>query len=343
MRATAMESQSLQEKIGKTAFVSLKLIPGLKEVLEYIENLNKIWMEDPAAYQKQIEYEAALFKNIEAMVKQSSSGIVDNFTARLSEVEKEFAELRVTVRLTQRNNIVITRHAISQILNYAITPATPTFADLTFAAANLSDCEFKILIACYGGEFPWHRDGNWTFSAEDCRRSILSEVHPREVSFSLARLSDFGFFERQPEQGEWDAWESRVYRPALPDIEKFAEAINALPVTAILPMAFSVLDIEKKIDPKEVERVRQIFLGMDKHRLKVFTVTNLASAIRRHPFKGYQWKVVTSKPEGDSLTFEGTEWQGKNWEYSSIASAMDAANLTLLKDGQPTDWINVAV
>lgn len=238
---------SLLDKVSKTAFVSLKLVPGLKEVLEYIEELNKIWMEDPAAYQEQIEHEAALFKNIEEMIKQSSSAIVENFTARLNEVEKEFSDLRETVRLTQGNNTVVLRHAISQILNYAMTPATPTFADLTFAAGNLSDSEFKILIACYSREFPPHRDGNWTFSMKDCRRFVLPDVHPRQVSFSLSRLSNFGFLEWPPEQREWEAWDSKVYQPSHSDIDEFAEATNALPVTAILPCLFLGVTLKREL------------------------------------------------------------------------------------------------
>jgi hypothetical protein len=336
-----LERPSLPSQIGHTSFAALKLIPGLSEVLSFVEELNKIWIQDPQKYQQQVEYEAALFKNIAAMIEQSSAALEERLVMRIREVDKRFGELSLATRLNQPINTVIVRHTVSQILNYGLTSATPRFSDLLFAARMLSDMEFKILVSLYGREFAFARS-DWAFSVEEYTEVAFPGSHAREISFSLSRLHDFGFLERIEPRGPWDPWESRSYRPAFSDIDDFGESTNALPVTAILPMIFSGIDAEKKVDTARVDHVRKTFQEMSKETLRMLTGIS-TSAIRRHPFEGYQWNVVKSKPQGGALVFQPTGWQGRSWEYPSSADAMNAARVILEEDRQPPDWITVAV
>ena len=67
--------------------------------------------------------------------------------------------------------------------------------------------------------------------------------------------------------------------------------------------------------------------------------SSLMSAVRRHPFQGYQWQVMTGR---ELLEGDVTGWSGSEWEYGSAAEAINAANEVLTRDGQEIDWIYIA-
>jgi hypothetical protein len=66
-------------------------------------------------------------------------------------------------------------------------------------------------------------------------------------------------------------------------------------------------------------------------------MAHMFSAVRRHPFQGYQW-TVRSEP---TLSNRGG-WTGQHWQYANAQDAIHAADSELLRDAQTPDWIYIA-
>lgn len=335
-----MDQSNLGTQIGATTVAALKLLPGFDKVLGLVEDLNQIWISDPLRYRQQISREAALLKNVVALIGRAREEIERNLTEKLASVEKLFGDLSSRVMTERRNNSVLISHVVGRILNYAISPDEDSFEELMFAAHNLSDLEFRILISLSSADHVLDLSVTH-FSVGTFFDSKRFVANKREIAYSLSNLCDYGFFERIYRENRDDGWPERLYAVA-PDVEEFLENIKSIETIAVLPNLFYVHNAARKVDSEEKARIWAELRAHSKEQLSSMP-DFYASIVRRHPFDGYQWRVVRTPEVRGLIVPHATDWQGRDWQYESSGDAIGAANKLLAEDGHPIDWYYVSV
>ena len=134
------------------------------------------------------------------------------------------------------------------------------------------------------GLTPVARQGRSWFTSSGFRQQPCRNL--RELALSLLQLEQLGFLEKgRPETPQY--WREREFTPNLKEIDDFCETLRILPIIAMVPNQRYPGAAQMAEQGKLVAWVRE----MSQNELRM--MADMFSAVRRHPFHGYQWTVST--------------------------------------------------
>jgi hypothetical protein len=318
-----MARQTLKAKLMKSGVAAAKAAPVVGPIVGLFDDLNNIWRGSDREFDDLLRREADLMVNITKMVDREGTEIISKIESRFPELQGRILELAEVRMLRPRGNITTISQLLGEIVSGAIRGSSAT-PEVEFASRNIDDLELAILVHVHS------RQGRWqSISVEDKRLLGLDQVHDRELALSLSQLEQLGFLERgRPETSQH--WREREFTPDLKEIDDFCATLRVLPIIAMMPDLRYAGAAQMAEQGTLVAWVRE--LSQDRLR----TMAWMFSAVRRHPFEGYQW-TVSSDP-----TLSTRSWTGQHWQHADAQDAIRAADSVLLRDGQTPDWIYIA-
>ncbi len=319
-----MQRPTFSSKWMKTGVAAAKAAPVVGPFVALFDDLNNIWRGSDREYDELLRREADLMANVTKMVDREGAEVIAKIESSFPELQGRILALAEERTLRPRGNISTVNQLLGEIVSGAIRGSSAT-PEVEFASRNIDDVDLAILVHVHS------RDTNWqSISVEDKRRLGLDPVHDRELALSLSHLELLGFVEKAESETP-RPWREREFTPDLKEIDDFCDALHSLPIIALMPNLRFQGAAQMALEGKLVAWLRE----MSQNRLRA--IAHMFSAVRRHPFQGYQWTVSTESSPAPS-----GGWKGQGWEYANAQDAIHAADPSLLADGQTPDWIYIA-
>jgi hypothetical protein len=204
--------------------------------------------------------------------------------------------------------------------------------DFGLAAKLLNDLDFRILLHVHDRMPLWERlslDGRWT--------RHFSGYHQREIGLSLAKLTALGFL-TAGEGNDGAELTGREWQPEIADIDNFGHSLNLLPTIAVMP--FSLFSSIRSM--RESGDLERWLTSTSQPSLRI--LAHSMSAVRRHPYEGYQWNsVVPESLEGDRYRATKPRWVGTDRQFGTADEAIEAADAALSTVVRNLEWYRMSV
>lgn len=305
----------MRNKLSKTTLAVIKQIPTFGAIVGLAEELGEIWREDPTLYHMANEIQATIIENAAILLQQENT--IDTESGNLSAILAE--DPQIFVRIS--NDLHIAKSAIAQRKQQGITRAVLAMVlggimslgikenkipnEFFLAARRFDDLDLRILLYCFERGSFWRSVGRMD---DDRWISEFPDYHPREIAASLSKLCSYGFaisLQSNDQSNDALPYFQRSWDIDFSELDNFCEKIRLIPIIAMHTSS---------VDPEIIERALQ-----SPHSSRTFAGL-LVPAVRRHPFKGYQWCYAT--PHGT----QKIDWTGVAWEFPSVNSAIEAAS-----------------
>jgi hypothetical protein len=325
----------LSEKLTSTAVAAAKLIPGVDSVVSFLEDLNKIWAGEDALLEVAHIVELDLLENL-CRMNTGNPGRVARY-ADLHEWRKRCSHAidiakraLAACQLTEsmRGHVSL---LVGALVSFGIrNDELPS--EFFVVARALGELDLQILI--------------WLIEDDDPNKkrvlslNTLSNRFPkydvRELALSARKLSDMGLLSEQGPRLHRGTnalmpvqWTERQYlREA--NFE-FGKRLRILPYIATMPTVgrpAPTIDQEDRAAKEMLDSFGEVSLN---------TLDSFWTSVRRHAFRGYQWKIVLRDREHLANRYV-SRWTGDNWQYKTSAVAISAADEELSRRGVRSAW-----